>query len=575
MERTVRLTTGLTLFAFAACHFTSHATGLFRLPAMDAVGRNILLSPWQGWAGRSALFVSLFVHASLGLRALYRRRHLRIPAAEAWQLGLGLSIPFLIIPHAVNVRLGAVLYGLDDSYYRILYQYWMTSPATGLLRQFTLLCFVWVHGCIGIHFWLRFRPFYGKCRPILLAVAVLLPFLAVLGLVNAGWDTAMTAALQPGFAETHGPPPAGTPKAFALAALRSLWEGLQLAYVALVGCILALRFSRNIRERRAALRITYPSGRVVEVPRGFSVLEASRWARIPHAAICGGRGRCSTCRVRVARGLDGLAPSMPGERETLERVKAPPSVRLACQLRPGHDVSVVPLLPASVVPQGIRSTVNESREVHITALFIDLRGSTDLAAGRLPFDALFIIDRYVQRVTAAVQRHGGHVTSVAADGIMSVFGIAAESAAAGAVAALQAALAIWESLEQLSTELQIEITQPLAFGIGMHSGIAAVGSILVLGRPSVMFLGDTGNVAARLEAMTKELQCTVIVSDAVLGVAGHAVPAAALHELQIRGREGQPCRALMLRSRDEALSLIPFAELTAAAGRPRRLSRVR
>lgn len=88
----------------------SHATGLFRLPTMDAVGRNVLLSPWQGWTGRTALFASLFVHAGLGLRALYRRRHLRIPAAEAWQLEFGLSIPFLIIPHAVNVRLGVGLY---------------------------------------------------------------------------------------------------------------------------------------------------------------------------------------------------------------------------------------------------------------------------------------------------------------------------------------------------------------------------------------------------------------------------------------------------------------------------------
>ena len=106
----------------------------------------------------------------------------------------------------------------------------------------------------------------------------------------------------------------------------------------------------------------------------------------------------------------------------------------------------------------------------------------------------------------------------------------------------------------------------------MHSGLAAVGSVLVLGRSSVMFLGDTGNVAARLEAMTKELRCILIVSDAVLDIAGLAVPPAALQELQIRGREGQSCRGLTLRSPAEAQSLIPFAEL-AAAGRPRRGSR--
>ena len=155
MERKIRLATGLTLFAYAACHFASHATGLFRLGTMDAVGRNVLLAPWQGWTGRIALFGSVLVHGTLGLRALHRRRHLRIPAAEAWQLGLGLLIPLLLIPHATNVRLGAGMYGLDDSYYRILYQYWITSPASGPARQFTLLFAVWVHGCVGIHLWLR------------------------------------------------------------------------------------------------------------------------------------------------------------------------------------------------------------------------------------------------------------------------------------------------------------------------------------------------------------------------------------------------------------------------------------
>ena len=570
MERTARLVTGLTLLAFAASHFSSHAMGLFRLPTMDAVGRNILLSPWQSWVGRGALFGSLVVHAGLGLRALYRRRHLRIPAKEAWQLGLGLCIPLLILPHAVNVRLGAGLYGLDDSYYRILYQYWMAAaPRVGLLRQLTLLSFVWVHGCLGVHFWLRFRPFYRRARPYLLAFAALLPFLAVLGLWNAGWDVAMTAALQPGFAAEHGPPAPGTPKAMALAALAELWQGLQFAYAALLAIILGLRLSRNLRERKRLLRITYPSGRVVQVPRGFSVLEASRWARIPHASICGGRARCSTCRIRVLGRLDDLLPCTPAERETLERVKAPPAVRLACQLRPSRDLSVVPLLPATVAPPVPGGLGHDHRERPVTALAIDLRGSTGLAAGRLPFDALFIIERYVERVTTAIQSHRGHVTSVAGDGIMSVFGIGRESPVEAAENALQAALSIWASLDRLSAELQAELNQPLTFGIGVHSGVAVVGTVMALGRASVMFLGDTGNVAARLEAMTKELQCTLIVSEAVLEAAGRVAPEAALQDVQLRGREGRPCRVLMLHNQEEARASVLPAELTAVSGRRR------
>jgi adenylate cyclase len=556
IERNVRLATGLTLFAYAACHFASHATGLFGLRAIDAVGRGILLAPWQNGVGHVVLFGALFVHAGLGLRALWRRRHLRIPAAEAWQLGLGLLIPFLMIPHAANVRLGAVLYGLDDTYYRLLYQYWLTPPASGLVRQFTLLFAVWVHGCVGLHFWLRYRAWYGRWQPALLGAACLLPMLAVLGLVNAGWSTVFASALDPGFAAAHGPPRPGTPKARQIADLKALWGWLQYAYAALIGLILALRLGRNRRARsRSAVRITYPDGRRVSAPRGFSVLEASRWARIPHASVCGGRGRCSTCRVRVTAGLSGLAPPSAAEQETLARIKAPPSVRLACQLRPDHDIAVAPLLPtANALARGLRIAVDEVRELQVTALAVDLRDSTHLAANRLPFDALFILDRYVQRVTAAVHAHGGLVTSVAGDGVMAVFGVGpGESAGAGAANALRAALAIWESLDRLSDELREEIGRPLAFGMGLHSGVSAVGAVSLLGRPTVQFLGNTGNIAARLEALTKELGCTLIVSEAVLDTAGHGTPEAISSvEVRVRGHESQPYHVLLLRTRDEA-----------------------
>ena len=49
------------------------------------------------------------------------------------------------------------------------------------------------------------------------------------------------------------------------------------------------------------MRIAYPNGRQASFPRGRSILEVSRAAGIPHASVCGGRGRCSTCRVRVVR----------------------------------------------------------------------------------------------------------------------------------------------------------------------------------------------------------------------------------------------------------------------------------
>jgi adenylate cyclase len=76
--------------------------------------------------------------------------------------------------------------------------------------------------------------------------------------------------------------------------------------------------------------------------------------------------------------------------------------------------------------------------------------------------------------------------------------------------------------------------------MGLHSGLSIVGEITLTGNPSIQFLGDTGNIAARLEAMTKEFQCTVIVSEAVFEAAGLGsdLDVGRRREVAIRGRDG-------------------------------------
>jgi adenylate cyclase len=555
-ERTVRLVTGIILFSYAGCHFLSHATGVFHLEAMETFGRGMLLAPWRTWVGLTALFGSLFVHGGLGLRALIRRRHLRMPAIEAWQLGLGLSIPLLLIPHVANVRLGSGLYGLDDSYYRLIYQYWITTPGWGLPRQFFLLLAVWLHGCIGFHMFLRFRPWYGRVAPALAFVAILIPFLAILGISNAGWDAALRVAVSPGFAESHGPPAPGTAGAAHLTALESLWDDLRVAYLVLLVGVFAYRIIRHRRDLRLnGVRIIYPGRPAVTVPKGSSVLEASRLAGIPHVSVCGGRGRCSTCRIKITRGHDGLPAPSAIERATLDRVKAPELVRLACQLRPHEDVGVVPLIHAPLRSRGLRIEFDEGRELTVTALCVDLRDSTGLAAGKLPFDTLFIVDRYVQCVSNAIERHNGYVTSVAGDSLMSVFG-ADGNAARGIFDAWEAAASIWEALERLSEDLGDDLKAPLRFGMGMHTGVSVLGSLLSSGNRTLQFLGDTGNVAARLDAINKDLGTTLIMSEACLLMAGVAPPPGlARSEVVIRGRDSVPMWVFHIRRRDEIATI--------------------
>jgi len=70
---------------------------------MQAAGA-ILLAPWRTYPGLIVLYGALLIHAALGFVALYRRRHLRMPPAETWQLALGLSIPLLLALHVLRIR---------------------------------------------------------------------------------------------------------------------------------------------------------------------------------------------------------------------------------------------------------------------------------------------------------------------------------------------------------------------------------------------------------------------------------------------------------------------------------------
>jgi adenylate cyclase len=283
------------------------------------------------------------------------------------------------------------------------------------------------------------------------------------------------------------------------------------------------------------------------------VLEASRWTGIPHASVCGGRGRCSTCKVRIVEGAKRLAAPSPVERLTLRRIGAPASVRLACQLRPTTDIAVEPLVPVGNVSASgaarFDAALAGGRELQIAAMFVDLRESTRLATGRLPFDALFIFDRYIQSVTEAIRRNRGYTTSIAGDGVMSAFGVDG-AAALAARNAFQAALEIWKGLEILSEELADELRTPLRIGIGIHVGTAVVGLVRTDESQSLQFLGDTGNVAAKLEAQSKEFNCTLVASVAAITLVASGTARMETHIVAIAGK-ADPIKVAIFRDKRE------------------------
>lgn len=94
---------------------------------------------------------------------------------------------------------------------------------------------------------------------------------------------------------------------------------------------------------------------------GQTLLEASRAAGVSHASVCGGRARCSTCRVRIEHGGESLPPPQGAEAVTLQAIGAPLDVRLACQVRPTADLTVA-LVSAPRTPGPVKITFEEVRE---------------------------------------------------------------------------------------------------------------------------------------------------------------------------------------------------------------------
>jgi adenylate cyclase len=546
--RPLRLGCGLLLFAYLFTHFTNHAFGLVSLHAMEAA-RLWFLALWRNPIGETALLGALLAHWLLGLWLIYRRRTLRMPVWEATQIILGLTVPPLLAYHIVGTRVANAMYGSEDLYTRVILGNWLQNPASGVL-QVGLLSVAWAHGCMGLHYWLRFRAWYGRVFPVLLAFFVLMPVLALLGIAEAAREIHVLAR-QPDFVarlltETRAP------AAAQIATLTRLRDGLVTIAWALLATTLVARIVREqLSWRHLTIRIHYPDGREVPIRAGWTVLEASRSALIPHLSVCGGRGRCSTCRIRVA-GDQALTPPAPQELAVLQRIGAGPDVRLACQLRPTRDLAVTPLLSAirAVAAERAPRDTLGGRERQIAVLFADIRGFTKIAEHKLPYDVVFLLNRYFEAVGSAVAEAGGIANQFTGDGVMALFGVSTNIATACRQALLASSVMI-RRIAELSRELEDELPTPLRIGIGIHAGPAVVGEIGYGDTHYLTAVGDTVNTASRLEALTKQYSCDLVVSELVSEQAGLGQTDFPRHDITVRNREA-PLRVVII---DEAQRL--------------------
>src|SRR6185369_8298566 len=165
-----------------------------------------------------------------------------------------------------------------------------------------------------------------------------------------------------------------------------------------------------------------PDDKQIVMRGSETILAASLREGIPHAYACGGRARCSICRISVEEGLEFCSPRSKGEQIVAERLNFSPKTRLACQTKITGHVNVRRLVVddddvefTRGIAQGPRpASIGEEKKLAI--LFADVRGFTALSERMSPYDVIYFLNRYFHLTSQVIESYGGYVDNYMGDG---------------------------------------------------------------------------------------------------------------------------------------------------------------
>lgn len=530
-----RIVTGVLLYAYVVTHLLNHALGIISLEAMEQ-GRLIFLAFWRSPLMNILFPLATLLHVFMAGWALLQRNSLKEMKASEWlQYGLGFSIPFFLIGHAVGTQMLHEVYGVDDTYSLIVMMVW--SDPINIFLLLILLTITMFHGSLGMYYYLRLKKWFYKWKQSFVLFSVVLSLLGTLGFVAAGKEVEFRSQMDPNWEQQVMD---STNFDFALfpLLLETITLLLQIYGGGLVFVLVARLGYLSWKRKRNPISITYPHGKTVAIHQGISVLDASNQAKVPHAQICRGKGRCSTCRVFMLEGEEHLNPPNEDEQKVLQRVQAPSGVRLACQAYPHGPIRVEPLFPTDIsVIEGVRKQKQFlGKERELVILFADIRGFTSFSEHRLPYDVVSILNRYFQATGTTIERNRGYLDKFIGDGIMAIFGIE-DGPEQGAIQAIETAKGLVQEVNKINDQFSVDLENPMRIGLGIHCGKVIIGEMGYKHTLHLTAIGDTVNTASRLESYTKDFGCELILSDEVARHTELNFSKFQRHDLAIRGRK--------------------------------------
>lgn len=268
------------------------------------------------------------------------------------------------------------------------------------------------------------------------------------------------------------------------------------------------------------IKIEYqPDDRIVETEKGLSILQISLKNQIPHTHICFGEAQCSTCRVEILEGLENLPPRNELEEHLAKKKGWTESIRLACQTIPEGDIKIRRLVldnyDAQIAQEESSSFIQGTLD-DIVVLFVDIKDFTKFVEKELPYDVVFLLNRYFNTIGDIVLINDGYIDKFIGDSLMAIFGINTKKPTIEfCLDGVFSAIKISEKTYEFNQYLKKNFNHELFIRIGLAYGKAVLGMFGHRKKNHYTAIGDVVNLASRLENANKKTNTTILISDSL------------------------------------------------------------
>lgn len=277
-----------------------------------------------------------------------------------------------------------------------------------------------------------------------------------------------------------------------------------------------------------------------ELQADETLLEAGLRSGVAFAHACGGRAKCSTCRIWVEDGLSSCSERTEVESLIAERLGLSDEVRLACQLKPSDDLTVrrlvldeTDLVMCSQLDRAAATRTGETK--FVTIFFSDIADFTSISQRLSPYDVMYFLNRYFVEIGDIVERNGGFIDKFIGDGLMAIFGI--DDRAEAPLRAINTALQTLDAVDRMKPFFASMYGIEFDIRIGLHYGESVIGSLGSIGHERLTAIGDAVNVASRIEAANKEAGTRFLISEALHAEVERHIEVADFVRIRLRGTD--------------------------------------